>query len=142
MQAKQALMDLTKLPEASQLQGEARNGVIQIINSFNSLVTADTNWYDRYQDVQQQLTRILGSDVSGSSASSGAESGSVGTSGAASNDVPPAIRSKLVEFRQHLSAFGKAAGAPDNGAAAGTGSTADPRRARVPRRHRRAAAPA
>lgn len=124
VQAKQALMDLTKLPEASQLQGEARNGVIQIINSFNSLVTADTNWYDRYQDVQQQLTRILGSDVSGSSASSGAESGSVGTSGAASNDVPPAIRSKLVEFRQHLSAFGKAAGAPDNGAAAGTGSTA------------------
>jgi len=121
VQAKEALTELTKLPEASQLQGEARNGVIQIINSFNALVTADTNWYDRYQEVQQHLTRVLGSDVAGSAAS---ESGSVGTSGSTPTEMPAAVRTKLVEFRQRLSAFGKAAGAPDHPAAAGTGSSA------------------
>jgi hypothetical protein len=124
VQAKQALMDLTKLPEASQLQGEARNGVIQIINAFNGLVTADANWLDRYKEVQQQVTRLLG-DASASSVS-GSEPGSTGTSGSASAspEVPAAVRTKLIEFRQHLTAFGKAAGAPDNGAAAGTSSSA------------------
>jgi hypothetical protein len=124
VQAKQTLMDLTKLPETQQLQGEARNGVIQIINSFNSLVTADANWYDRYQEVQQQLSRILGDSAASGTATSGTESGSVGTSGSSSADMPAAVRSKLVEFRQHLEAFGKAAGAPANAAAAGSSSTA------------------
>lgn len=125
VQAKQSLMDLTKLPEASQLQGDARTGVIQVINGFNSLVTTDTNWYDHYKEVQQQLARVLGSDVSGSGAASGAESGSVATSGTTTTDVPAPVRDKLIEFRQHLVAFGKAAGAPGSADAAGTGSTAD-----------------
>jgi hypothetical protein len=121
VQAKQALMDLTKLPEASQLQGDARTGVIQIINSFNSLVTAENNWYDRYQDVHQQLGHILNNDVSGSGAASG-QAGAVGTSGSSAASLPAPVRDKLVEFQQHLDAFAKAAGAPDNAAAPGSGS--------------------
>lgn len=129
VQAKQALSDLTKMPEASQLQGEARTGVIEIINSFNALVTAESNWHDRYKAVEQQLARVLGSDGS-ATASTATEAGSVGTSGstsASSADLPAPIRSKLVEFRQHLQAFGKAAGAPEASASGSTsGSPSQP----------------
>jgi hypothetical protein len=138
-QAKQALTDLIALPETSKLDAESRSAVNQIITSFNNLVTADSNWFERYQEVQRSLTPVIGPDPSDPTSSTGATStagtsgtaGTAGTAGtttsgaaAATVDVPQPIKDKLVQFRQHMAAFAAAAGAPPPGSPAAAGGTA------------------
>ena len=45
LEARETLAELAKMPEAAQLQGQARNDVSQAINSFNALLTAESSWY-------------------------------------------------------------------------------------------------
>lgn len=142
LEARETLAEVAKMPEAAQLQGPARTEVAQAINSFNSLLTAEANWYDQYKMVMQNLHNVLGPAGAGESAAG--TSGTAGTSGstgsaatgstapAGSEQVPPALRAKLVEFRQKLMAFGREAGAPDvtggvtGSATAGTSGTPPP----------------
>ncbi len=139
LEARETLAEVAKMPEAAQLQGQARTEVAQAINNFNSLLTAESNWYDQYRMVMQNLYNVLGPAGAGEGASatsgSAGTSGSTGTSGSAGSaasgsatpagneQVPPALRGKLVEFRQKLMAFGREAGAPDvSGGVTGPGT--------------------
>lgn len=116
--ARDTLSQITALPEAAKLQGEARTQVSQIISNFNELITTQTEWRSVYSKVDANLTALLGPE-SADVAASGV-TGAVGTAGSAGAAVPvateiqlePAVRTKLTEFRKHLKAFEKAAGGP------------------------------
>jgi pilus assembly protein FimV len=133
--AKQALSDardtlsqITAMPEAARLQGEARTEVAQLIANFNELITTQTDWRAAYAKVDASLNALLGSSASeapdtGMTGSAAGTAGTTGTSGAASAtgttgsasaaasvQLDPAIRAKLVEFRTKLQAFAQAAG--------------------------------
>jgi hypothetical protein len=117
--AREALSQLTQLPAASQLSGEARNQVSQLITNFNELITTQSNWRASYDKVAANLTALLGPDNSDTEAAAGAPPanpaaastpGAVGTAGTATTELDPAIRAKLVEFRNSVNEFRKAAG--------------------------------
>ena len=78
--AREALAELTKLPAASQLQGEQRQQVAQFISDFNAFATATTDWRPKYDTIDRELDQILGVDAAGSA--SGAASGSAPAAGA------------------------------------------------------------
>jgi ABC-type transporter Mla subunit MlaD len=109
---------LTQLPAASQLNGEARNQVSQLITNFNELITTQANWKASYDKVSANLTTLLGADNSDAEAAAAAPTAAagaappaaVGTAGTATMEVDPAIRAKLVELRKSLNDFKKAAG--------------------------------
>jgi hypothetical protein len=128
-QARQALADLTKLPAATQLQGEQRTQIANFIQSFNAFATATTDWRSKFQAVEQQLDQILASadssntssgtaGTTGSSATAATSSGSgatgaTGASGtAAAAGYDATIISKLREVKTHLDAFQEASGDP------------------------------
>jgi hypothetical protein len=122
-QARDALSQLTQLPAAAQLSGDARTQVSQLITNFNELITTQSNWRAAYAKVDANLTALLGPASSGAEdapatpvpAGGGAPpAGVAGTSGTAALD--PAIRAKLVEVRTHLSAFNEATGSPSSAA--------------------------
>ena len=128
LQARDSLTEVTTMPEASRLQGQARTNVVEIINTFNGLLTAESDWYEQYQDVDRRLASMLGLQSDTTAGTSGSASGeATGTAGSstAGVDIPPAIRTKLVEFRQHLAEFARAAGAPGAGASHEQGSGSD-----------------
>ncbi|MEP6915164.1 MAG: hypothetical protein ABJC89_05935 [Acidobacteriota bacterium] len=128
-EARDTLAEMTKLPAAAQLQGDARNQVAQLISTFNELITTQSNWKASYAKVQSSLAALLGSDTTdaamtaaspspapaanapaGSNPSAGATAANpVGTAGAAKAELDPAIRAKLVDLRRNLSEFEKAA---------------------------------
>jgi hypothetical protein len=139
--AREALAELTKLPAASQLQGEQRQQVAQLISDFNAFATATTDWRPKYDTIDRELDQILGLDASGTSgASTGTASGAgtsgsagaatgttadasgtaagtasdaVGTSGSgAAGSLDPTIIAKLKEVRTHLDGFEEASGDP------------------------------
>jgi len=138
--AREALAELTKLPAASQLQGEQRQQVAQLISDFNAFATATTDWRPKYDTIDRELDQILGVDAGGaaSGAASGSASGagvsagtSTGTTAAASTAAPsassgaagtagsapagaldPTIIAKLREVRTHLDGFEEASGDP------------------------------
>ncbi|HOC16859.1 MAG TPA: hypothetical protein PKK95_01255 [Vicinamibacterales bacterium] len=119
IEARESLAEVAKMPEAAELQGQGRTEVSQAISNFNALLTAESDWYDQYKLVMQNLFNVLGPPEAGESAA-GSSAGTSGSStagssatGTAGEEVPPALRSKLVEFRQKLMAFGREAGAPD-----------------------------
>lgn len=128
-QARQSLADLTALPQAQQLQGDARTQVSQLISQFNQLITTQEEWRASYDQVNATLTTLLSGSAASSSSSS--TQGAVGTTGSASASgtitLDPAIRTKLEEFRTHLQAFYSAAGGEGSGApspsAAGSSSS-------------------
>ena len=105
-----SLSQLTQLPAAAQLQGEPRNQVSQLISNFNELITTKENWRASYDKVNSNVMMLLGSEAAAPAepAPTGTP-GAVGTSGAAGARTP-AIRGKLVEFKEHLTKFEKAAG--------------------------------
>jgi hypothetical protein len=114
--ARESLSQLTQLPAASQLTGEMRSHVSQLISNFNELITTNTEWRASFDKVEANLDALIGSqttDEPAAPATTGTE-GAVGTSGT-STGLDPAIRQKLLEFREHLHSFEQAAG----GAAAG-----------------------
>lgn len=109
--ARDSLADLTKLPAASQLSGEPRTQVQQLIADFNELITANSNWRSAYTKVDTSLTALIGAQTADESATPVAgNAGAVGTAGTATGALDPTIEAKLVEFRTHLKAFERAAG--------------------------------
>ena len=114
--ARDTLSQLTALPEAAKLQGEARTQVSQVISNFNDLITTQSDWRSVYAKVDANLSALLGAE-SADVATSGV-AGAVGTAGATAapgptgTQIEPAVRTKLMEFRKHLKEFEKAAGGP------------------------------
>ena len=133
--ARNSLSQLTQLPAATQLTGDARTQVSQLITNFNELITTKADWRTAYAKVETNLTALLGAQTTDESvARASGVAGAVGTTGTVSG-IDPAIRAKLMEFRDHLDKFeaaagGQAAPAPAAGAnppaAAATGATASP----------------
>ena len=122
--ARESLSQLTQLPAAAQLTGDARTQVSQLISNFNELITTNTEWRASYAKVQANLNALVGdqrTDESPAAAPAPGAAGAVGTSG--TTGVDPTIRAKLVEFRTHLMDFEKAAG---GGATASAAPTASP----------------
>ena len=144
MAARESLSQLTQLPAATQLTGEARTQVAQLISNFNELISAQSNWRASYAKVNSNLNALIGPENGDAEATAGAAAapsasaaaaggaqapatgeapnagaapaapggtpGSVGTSGSTTVQIDPAIRAKLVEFRQNLTEFQKASG--------------------------------
>jgi hypothetical protein len=118
--ARDTLSQLTQLPAAAQLSGEARTQVSQLIANFNELITAQSNWRASYAKVAANLDAVLGPDNTDAEATQGAPvtataqgappTGTVGTSGSAVASLDPAVRAKLIELRRNLSDFEKASG--------------------------------
>lgn len=143
--ARDTLAQLTQLPAAAQLSGEARTQVSQLISNFNELITTQSEWRASYGKLEANLNALIGPDNTDAEPTGGVSTGTTGTTGTAGAagtagtagttgstagvaNLDPAIRAKLVELRQKLNAFEKAAGgdatAGSTGAAATTGSTA------------------
>jgi hypothetical protein len=134
--ARDALSQMTQLPAAGQLSGEARTQVAQLITNFNELIGNPPDWHASYQKVAANLNTLLGPENSDAEANAGAPTtatgataapgapapgatptpnattpGAVGTAGTgATVELDPTIRAKLVEFRKSLNDFQKAAG--------------------------------
>ena len=113
-EARDTLSQLTQLPAAAQLSGEARTQVSQLISNFNELITAQADWRASFTKVEANLDSLLGPDdptMTGSTTATGT-AGAVGTSGAgaASVNLDPAIREKLVALRAKLNEFERVAG--------------------------------
>ena len=119
--AREALAELTKLPAATQLQGESRQRIAQFISDFNSFATATTDWRSKYDTVDRELDQLIGGD-SGSAAAgatsaapspsaSGSTTGSSSTTGSPSTPADP-----------NAPAGSSAGGAVGTGGSAGTGS--------------------
>ena len=113
--ARNSLSEMTQLPAASQLTGDARTHVSQLITNFNELITTKADWRTSFAKVETNLNALIGSATTDEAAArtTGTE-GAVGTSGTVS--VDPALKAKLVEVRSHLDKFEKAAGAGDSSA--------------------------
>ena len=110
--ARDTLSQLTQLPAAAQLQGDARTQVSQLITNFNELITTNENWRAAYDKVNANVTALVGAADAAApeQPAPSATPGAVGTTGAAAATIDPAIRAKLVEFRNHLVKFEQAAG--------------------------------
>jgi len=116
--ARDTLSQLTQLPAAAQLSGEARTQVSQLITNFNELIGNPPDWRASYKKVAANLNTLLGPDSSDANAAAAAPTspaatatpGAVGTTGTASIEIDPSIRAKLVELRRSLSEFQKASG--------------------------------
>src|SRR5258708_14684879 len=126
-EARNTLSQLTSMPEAARLQGDARTQVSQLISNFNELITAQAEWRSAYAKVDASLAALLGPEAPDQTRPPAGRTGAVGTSGATQLD--PAIRAKLVAFRTHLKEFERAADSNASGAMApsvATGATTTP----------------
>jgi hypothetical protein len=126
-EARNTLTQLTQLPAAAQLTGEARVQVTQVIANFNELITTTHDWPVSYAKVEANLNALLGPENTDAESTSGVATGTtgatatgvVGTSGATpAATLDPAVRAKLIELRTHLKAYEKAAGGVPKAAAA------------------------
>jgi len=109
-EARNTLSEMTQLPAAAQLTGDARTQISQLISNFNELITTQSDWRASYAKVSANLTALIGPD-SGTpdpSTASGT-AGAVGTSGTTPVNIDPAVRGKLVELRKHLAEFERVA---------------------------------
>ena len=126
--ARDTLSQLTSMPEAARLEGDARAQVSQIITSFNELITTQSDWRSAYGKVDAALTALLGPETPDQPPTTAGVTGAVGTSGSTAA-LDPAVRAKLVEFRGHLKEFERAAGGSTTGAMSPSlapGTTANP----------------
>jgi hypothetical protein len=118
-EARRVLSEITQLPAAAQLQGESRTQVAQLITNFNALITAQSDWKEKYNAVEASLNTLMGETPgAGVAGTTGTTSptpappaGTSGTTASAGKaTIDPAIKTKLEEFRKHLTAFNAAAG--------------------------------
>jgi hypothetical protein len=109
-EARDTLSQLTAMPEAAKLQGDARTQVSTLISNFNELITTQSDWRSAYAKVDGNLTALLGPDSPDAAPPATGVSGAVGTSGASAASLDPAVRAKLMEFRTHLKEFERSAG--------------------------------
>ena len=114
--AREALAELTKLPAASQLQGEQRQQVAQLISDFNTFATATTDWRPKYDTIDHELDQILG--VDGSTGASSPASGSAGAA-ASGSAAPSGSAGASTGTNADAAASGSAAG----GAAGAVGTS-------------------
>jgi hypothetical protein len=121
--ARDTLSQLTSMPEAARIQGDARTQVSQIISNFNELITTQSDWRSAYAKVDTGLTTVLGPEAPDPAPAVSGVAGAVGTAGSAAANLDPAVRAKLVEFRAHLKEFERAAGGGSAGAMAPTVAT-------------------
>jgi hypothetical protein len=105
--ARNTLSEMTQLPAASQLTGDARTQVSQLISNFNELISAESDWKASYDKVTANLSTLLGPENVEPAPPATGTPGAVGTSGTIQLD--PAVREKLVELRLQLKEFEKAA---------------------------------
>jgi hypothetical protein len=110
--ARQDLADITKLPAAAQIQGQARTELNDLITSFNALITSTgPEWRQAYDRVQSTLTALLGPQQGQPGQTGEAGQSAVGTSGAtAAASLDPGITAKLNDMRQHVDEFGQTVG--------------------------------
>ena len=85
--ARDSLSQLTQLPAATQLNGEARAQVAQLISNFNELITTQVQWRASYAKVAANLNTLIGPDNTDAEAAGGAPAaaGSAGTTAAAAD---------------------------------------------------------
>jgi len=102
--ARNALSDITELPAATQLTGEPRARVQELITNFNELITKTADWRASYEKVEASLASLLASEPPPAAGTPGA----VGTTGT-TPALDPDIRAKLVEFGTHLQQYKSAA---------------------------------
>ncbi len=110
--ARNTLSELTKLPAAGQLQGDMRSQVAQLINSFNELITTQSDWKSSYAKVDASVDALLATPTAAAADDANrptGTAGAVGTSGKSAG-LDPTIRAKLVKLRSELDEFEKAAG--------------------------------
>jgi ElaB/YqjD/DUF883 family membrane-anchored ribosome-binding protein len=119
-EARDSLAEMTKLPEAAKLQGQARTEVNALITNFNALISATgPEWKDHYQRVRQNVMTLLPASGTASSSQS-----AVGTSGSQAVQLEPAVEEKLKDVRRHLDLFAEAAGVePVGGGTSTAGSS-------------------
>lgn len=128
--ARDTLSQMTQLPEAAQLTGDARTQVSELISNFNALITTTVDWPSAYAKVEGNLNTLLGPEGSVDEprpGSSGTE-GAVGTAGTTAA-LPANVKAKLIEFRNHLEQFEQASGGPRSASAdsaSGTAATPSP----------------
>jgi hypothetical protein len=105
--ARDVLADMTKLPAAMRLEGQARTNVNQLIADFNALITSSSaEWKPALDRVQQSLAALLGSSPTADGQTA------VGTSGpVAGTLLDPALAGRLLDVRVQVEQFGQAAGA-------------------------------
>jgi len=123
--ARNALSQITQLPAAAQLTGDARTQMSQLISNFNELITTQSNWKAAYAKVKGNLTTLLAAPAAEDPARPSGTPGAVGTTGAAIS-LDPAIRAKLMEFRGHLEQFEAVAGGAQPEAAGATPAMTPP----------------
>ncbi len=111
--ARQDLADITKLPAASQIQGQTRAELNTLIQNFNALITSTgPDWRQAYDKVQSTLTTLIGPEQNqpGQTGETGGQS-AVGTTGATTTpSLDPSIVAKLNDMRQHIDQFGQTVG--------------------------------
>jgi hypothetical protein len=116
-EARNTLSEMTQLPQAAELSGEARTQVSQLIANFNELITTQEDWRASYAKVEANLDALLGPEPATATGTAGAvgttgtgTAAAVGTTGAATvADLDPEVRAKLVELRAKLNEFERAA---------------------------------
>ena len=122
--ARDTLGQLTQLSAAAQVQGDARTQLSQLITNFNELITTNENWRSSYDKVNANVVALLGPETpEPSQPPAPVAPVAVGTSGTVAATLDPAVRAKLVEFRNHLTQFEKAAGADTPAASADSAGT-------------------
>jgi len=116
--ARDTLNQLTQLPAAAQLTGEARTQIAQLISNFNELITAQSNWRTSYAKVAANLDAVLGPENTDAEATGGAAantSSSPGSTTGATASTTPATPG---------ASGASGATAPEAGGAVGTSGTA------------------
>ena len=110
--ARDTLGQLTQLSGAAKVEGDARTQITALITNFNELISTNENWRSSYDKVNANVVALLGPETPEPAQPPAAGAPvAVGTSGTAAATLDPAVRAKLVEFRNHLTQFEKAAGA-------------------------------
>ena len=61
--ARDTLGQLTKIPAAAQMHGDARTQLTQLIANFNELITTNENWRSSYDKVTANVVALLGPDT-------------------------------------------------------------------------------
>ncbi|HSC25760.1 MAG TPA: hypothetical protein VLD67_00715 [Vicinamibacterales bacterium] len=105
--ARNTLSDMTQIPAAAQLTGDARALVSELIISFNQMIAKNADWRLFYPKIEAGLNALLTSRTADEPAER--RPGAVGTSGTAVS-LDAEIQARLLEFRDHLQKFRNAAG--------------------------------
>jgi hypothetical protein len=119
--AREALAELTKLPAATQLQGESRQRIATFISDFNAFATATTDWRSKYDAVDRELDQLIGADSGSAAAGSTSAAPSSSTTGSTTGS-PSTPGSSSTPADPNASASSSASGAVGTGGSAGAGS--------------------